>query len=90
MSIIDNVMPDLPNFFSNFNDLLKLAQDEYFRKFLLNPKVQALMKDKEFEKAVKEKNISKLVSHPEFSEVLKDPEIASALEQMRLNFQKKS
>ncbi len=80
----------MANFLSDFNHLLKLAKDEHFQKFLLNPKVQALMKDKEFEKAVKEKNILKLMSHQEFSKVLKDPEVAQALEQMRSKFEKAS
>jgi glutamine amidotransferase PdxT len=68
--------------FGNLGDLIKLAQDPDFQKFLSNPKVQVLMKDPEFQKAVKEKNISALTTHPEFSEVMKDPEIQTALEKL--------
>ncbi len=78
------------NPFSNLNDLIKIAKDEHFRKFLSHPKVQTLMKDPEFEKAVKEKNMLKLMSHPEFLSVMKDPEITIALEQMRQKFKKPS
>lgn len=78
------------NPFGNLNDLIKIAQDEHFRKFLSHPKVQALMKDPEFEKAVKEKNMLKLASNPEFLNVMKDPEITAALEQMQLKFKKPS
>lgn len=74
--------------FGNLSDLIKLAQDPDFQKFLSNPKVQVLMKDPEFQKAVKEKNILKLTSHPEFSEVMKDPEIRSALEKLGQKYRK--
>lgn len=73
----------------NMNDLIQLAKDEHFQKFLSNPKVQALMKDKEFERAVKEKNMLKLMSHHEFSKVLQDPEITQTLQQMRQKFNPK-
>lgn len=79
-----------PNPFSNLNDLINIAKDENFRKFLSHPKVQALMKDPEFEKAVKEKNMMKLMSNPEFMSVMKDPELRTALEQMQQKFKKPS
>ena len=75
-------------FFGNLNDLIKLAQDQDFRKFLGNPKVQVLMKDPQFQKAVQEKNVFKLTAHPEFSELMKDPEIRSALEKLGQKYQK--
>ncbi len=81
---------NLFNSLGNFNDLLKLARDEHFQKFMMHPKVQSLMKDKEFEQAVKEKNFIKLMNHAEFANVLKDPEVASALEQMRKKFDQSS
>ncbi len=79
-----------PNPFGNLNDLINIAKDENFRKFLSNPKVQALMKDPEFEKAVKEKNMMKLMSNPEFMGVMKDPELRMALEQMQQKFKRPS
>ena len=75
---------------NNLNDLIKLARDKNFQKFMTHPKVQVLMTDKEFERAVKEKNFFKLMNHPEFANVLKDPEVASVLEQMRKKFEKSS
>ena len=78
----------MSGFFSNFNDLVKLAQDQDFQKFLAHPKVQVLMKDPEFQKAVKEKDVFKLTSHPEFSELMKDPEIRSALEKLGQKYKK--
>ena len=78
----------MSNIFGNLSELIKLAQDPDFQKFLTHPKVQILMKDPEFQKGVKEKNILKLSSHPEFSEVMKDPEIRSALEKMAQKYKK--
>lgn len=70
-------------FWDKFKDLSKLAQlsqDENFRKFLANPKVQELMLDEEFKKAVQQKNMMKLVSNAKFSELMRDPEIRTSLE----------
>ena len=78
----------MSGFFSNFNDLVQLAQDQDFQKFLTNSKVQVLMKNPEFQKAVKEKDVFKLTSHPEFSELMKDPEVRSALEKLGQKYQK--
>ena len=78
----------MSGFFSNFNDLVKIAQDQDFQKFLSHPKVQVLMKDPQFQKAVQEKNVFKLTAHPEFSELMKDPEIRSALEKLGQKYQK--
>ena len=78
----------MSGFFGNLNDLIKLARDQDFQKFLANPKIQELMKDPEFQKAVTEKNVLKLTSHPEFSELMKDPEIRSALEKLGQKYQK--
>lgn len=74
--------------FQNFGDLLKLTQDEDFRKFLANPKVQTLMENEGFKRAIQEKNISKLMANPEFSEILSDPEVRTALEGMQMKFGK--
>ena len=78
----------MSGFFSNINDLIKLARDEDFQKFLANPKVQVLMKNSEFQRAVKEKNISQLTLNPEFSELVKDPEVRTTLENLGRKFQK--
>lgn len=75
-------------FFGNFNDLLKLAKDENFKKFLNNRKIQALMKNKDFKCAVQEKNMFKLMANQEFVALLKDPEIQAALEGMNQEFNK--
>ena len=72
----------------NLEELMRLAKDENFRKFLEHPKVQDLMKDESFKRAVQEKNLFKLMSHREFQELLKDPEIRSALEGMKKSAQK--
>ena len=74
--------------FGNMGDLIKLAQDPDFQKFLSNPKVQVLMKDPEFQKVVKEKNMFKLTAHPEFSELMKDPKVRAALEKLGQKYQK--
>ena len=74
--------------FQNFGELLKLAQDKDFQKFLLNPKIRALMQDQKFQRAVKEKNFFKLTANQEFAELLKDPEVSSALEEVRKKFEK--
>ena len=78
----------LGNFFQNFDDLVKLSKDEEFRKFISNPKVQALMKNEEFKHAVQEKNMSKLVANKEFTEIMSDPEVRSVLEGMQKKFGK--
>jgi hypothetical protein len=78
----------MSGFFGNLSELIKLAQDPDFQKFLSHRKVQILMKDPEFQKAVQEKNLLKLTSHPEFSEVMKDPEIRSALEKISQKYKK--
>ncbi len=72
--------------FGNFNELLKLAKDENFQKFLSNPKVQILMRNEEFKRAVQEKNIFKLLENAEFRELLEDPEIRAALEKVNKKF----
>ena len=76
--------------FNDFNELLKFIRDEHFQEFFIHPKVQALMKDKDFEKAVKEKNIFKLMAHEEFSKILKDPDLVGSLEKMRRKFKQAS
>ena len=83
-------MPSFGKLFQNMNDLIKLAKDEDFQKFLKHPKVQILMRNPEFQQGVKEKNVFKLMANPEFSEILKDPEIKSALEGMRNKFDRPS
>lgn len=70
------------NLGGNLENLTKLFQDEHFRKFLANPKVQNLMKDADFKRVVEEKNVFKLMSHQGFTELMKDPEIRTALEGM--------
>ncbi|MBI4357874.1 MAG: hypothetical protein HY584_01120 [Candidatus Omnitrophica bacterium] len=72
----------------NFGDLVQLAKDENFRKFLSHPKVQSLMNDPEFKRAVEEKNVFKLMANPEFRELVEDPEVRSALEGMRAKYEK--
>lgn len=72
--------------FRNFDDLVQLAKDENFRRFLGNPKVQALLRNEEFKRAVQEKDFSKLTTNAEFRELLEDPEIRSALEAMHSKF----
>lgn len=74
--------------FRNFDDLLKLAKDENFKKFLTNPKARALIKNEEFKRAVQEKNVFKLMANQEFVKLLSDPEIRSALEGMNQKFNK--
>ena len=68
---------------------MKLAKDEQFRRFILNPKVQALMRDPEFKRAVQEKDMAKLRSNSGFNEVLNDAEIREALVEMRKMYEKR-
>jgi len=72
--------------FGNFVDLLNLAKDENFQKFLTNPKVQGLMKNEECKRAVQEKNMFKLMASQEFTKLLNDPEIQSALQGIQQKF----
>ncbi len=72
--------------FGDFNNLLKLAKDENFKKFLAHPKVQTLMRNEEFKRAVQEKDVFKLMGNQEFRELLQDPEIRSALDEMNKKF----
>jgi len=66
--------------FQNFDDLVTLSKDENFRKFLSNPKVQALMQDESFRQAVQEKNVFKLISNKDFTQLLQESEVRIVLE----------
>ena len=79
----------MANSFGDFGEIIKLARDENFRRFLTNPKVQELMKEDEFKQAVQEKNMFKLMSNGRFMEVMKDPEIRSALEALNKGYREK-
>ena len=80
----------MSEFFQNWNELSKLAQDEDFRKFIAHPKVQGLMKNDGFKQAVQEKNVFKLIANPEFNELLRDPEVRVVLEGMGKKYGKKT
>ena len=75
--------------FRSLNEFLKFAKDEHFRKFFTHPKVQALLKNEKFKSAVEERNMFALMGNSEFVQALEDPEIRSALEEMRMKFEKK-
>ena len=76
------------NFFGHFDDFLKVARDENFKKFLANPKVQQLMNDAAFKKAVEEKNMFKLMAHQEFTALMRDPEVRETLTVLSRNLKK--
>jgi hypothetical protein len=79
----------LGSMLNSADGLLKLAQDEDFKKFFSDPRVQELMKDEDFKKTIQEKNMFKLMSNQKFAVLLKDPEIRSALELMAKKYGQK-
>lgn len=62
-----------------FQMVQKMMQDENFKAFISNPKVQDLFKDPEFKVIAKTKDFSKIVAHPKFAALMKDPELAQVM-----------
>ncbi len=60
-----------------FQMMQKMMQDEDFKAFVSNPKIQALFGDPEFKEIAKTRDFSKILTNPKFSGLMKDPEIAS-------------
>ena len=54
----------------------KLMKDENFKAFISHPKVQAVMKDPEFQELIKKQDWLKLGTHPKLAALMKDPEVA--------------
>ena len=75
--------------FGNFKDMMgqfqmmqRLMQDENFKAFISNPKVQELFKDPEFKEVAQSRDFQKIMTHPRFAELMRDPELASLLAQI--------
>jgi len=69
-----------------FQMMQKMMQDENFRAFISNPKIQALFQDPEFKEVAKTRDFSRILAHARFAELMRDPEIASLV--AKLNPQK--
>ena len=54
----------------------KLMKDENFKAFISHQKVQAVMKDPEFQELIKKQDWLKLGTHPKLAALMKDPEVA--------------
>ena len=76
--------------FQNLTELVKLAKDDHFQKFFSGPRVQELMKDKEFKREVEQKNLFRLTANPKFTQLLQDPEMRIALEELARKFKRDS
>lgn len=57
----------------------KLMQDENFRTFISNPKVQEVFKDPEFKDIAKERDFTKILTNPKFVNLMKDSELAALM-----------
>jgi hypothetical protein len=69
----------------DLNKLKELAQNEDFRVFLQNPKVESLMKNEKFKQALQQKNMFNVMANTEFQELIKDPEVRKTLEKLNRN-----
>lgn len=74
--------------FKNMAEQIQMAQkmmkDENFRAFMTHPKVQALLKDPQFQESLKNQDPSKLFSHPKVLALQSDPEIAQLASKLKL------
>ena len=59
-----------------FQMMQKMMQDEDFKAFISNSKIQALFQDPEFKEVAKTRDFTKILSDPKFTELMRDPEIA--------------
>ncbi len=65
--------------------LQKLMTDPNFRAFMMHPKIQALLRDPEFQEAMqKQKDPTTLLSNPKFAALRNDPEIAQLASKLNL------
>ncbi len=69
-----------------FQMMQKMMQDEDFKAFIANPKVQALFQDPNFKDVAKTRDFSKIAADPKFASLMLDPEVARLV--AKLNPQK--
>jgi len=69
-----------------FQMMQKMMQDEDFKAFISNPKIQALFQDPEFKDVAKTRDFGKILANPKFAELMRDPEVAALV--AKLNPQK--
>ncbi len=62
-----------------FQQMQKLMQNENFKAFISNPKVQDLFRDEDFKTVAKTRDFSKIATHPKFAALMKDPELAALM-----------
>lgn len=65
--------------FDKLQAMQRLMQDENFKAFISNPKVQTLFRDPEFKQVAQTQDFMKIVSHPKFMELMRDPELAQLM-----------
>ena len=75
----------MKDFAAQMQMMQKLMKDENFRNFISHPKIQALLKDPEFQEALKKQDPSKLLENPRFAALRQDPEVAALASKLNLN-----
>ena len=75
--------------FGKINDMMKqvklmqkLMKDENFRTLISHPKVQELLKDKQFQDLITSQNMGKIATHPKLTALMRDPEVGPLLKKI--------
>ena len=64
----------------------RLLQDDDFKTFIQNPKVQQAFLDPEFQTLVQEKKMGQLMTHPKFAPLMSDPELVKMMLKLKSHF----